>query len=159
MSQPPEELEFNGDWPPFEDMLYQVFLDTVVSARLTFRGLPVKTQFRPETRGKGFSFWHVISEAESPTNRNEEDRIPDIERCRKLRWIAWLIVNAGQPGFSWWENQRGSETRAVIWAEEHDFAVILAKRRDKYVLKTAYCLKDRRRASFARERDEYWDRP
>ena len=152
---PPDLLEFTEEWSSYEDRLYQVYLETVVNAGLLFRSWPVKVLYRPETRGKGFSFWHVISEAPDHNNRNEDDRIPDLERCRKLRWVAWVIRNAGQDGFSWWENRRGSETRVVIWAEVFDFAVVLAKRNGYYVLKTAYCVKERRRASFARERDEY----
>jgi len=49
----------------------------------------------------------------------------------------------------------------VIWAEQHDFAVVLAKRVSRdgpkfYLLKTAYCLKPHRKKTFARERDAFW---
>ena len=158
MKRPPELLESGGDWRTYEDLLYQEFLDTVVKRSLTFRGLPVTAPHRPEFRGKSFSFWHVISEAPKPNNRNENDRLPDLERCRRIRWIAWAIEHSEEAGFSWWENRRGSETRVGIWAEGHDFAVILAKRRDYYSPKTAYCVKERRRADFARERDAYRNR-
>lgn len=158
-TNPPQLLEFDGDWPPYEDMLYQVYLETIVHYGLVFRDWPVRTQYRPETRGKGFSFWHVISEAPSPKNKNEDERIPDLERCRKLRWVAWVIQHAGEEGFPWWENKRGTETRVVIWAEAYDFAVVLAKRNGYYLLKTAYCLKEHRKAAFAREKDEFWKRP
>ena len=161
MSQPPELIPFSGDWASYENALYAVYLETVVRANLTFLGAPVRAQFRPETRGKGFSFWHLISEAPERSNRNEDDRIPDLARCARLRWVSWCIRNVGQPGFSWWENQRKRETHVVIWAEAHDFAVVLAKRNTQegtsfYLLKTAYCLKGHRRDSFAKERDAFW---
>lgn len=164
MSQPPELMPFNhygGNWPAYEAALYEVYLETVVHAGLRFCGAPIKAQFRPETRGKGFSFWHLISEAPDNKNRNEDDRIPDLDRCARIRWVAWCILHAEADGFSWWENQRKGETHVVIWAEANDFAVVLAKRKTKegprfYLLKSAYCLKPHRWATFAKERDEFW---
>lgn len=161
MTQPPELTPFAGDWPSYENEIYTLYLRTVVHAGLQFAGAPVRAQFRPDTRGKGFSFWHLISEAPDRNNRNEDDRIPDLDRCARIGWVAWCIENAGTPGFSWWENERKRETHVVIWAEAHDFAVVLAKRITQegpryYLLKTAYCLKPHRRAMFAKERDAYW---
>jgi hypothetical protein len=160
LSQPPELMPFNGDWNSYEEAIYSVFLHSVVHGGLTFHGSPIKAQFRPATRDKGFSFWHLISEAPDRANRNEDDRIPDLDRCARIRWISWCIGNAESDGFSWWENRRKSETHVVIWAEAHDFSVVLAKRQTRdgpryYLLKTAYCLKQHRRATFAKERDEF----
>lgn len=157
MTQPPALLVFSGDWPPYEDQVYAAFLVSFVRKGIAFRGLQVKAQFRPETRGKGFSFWHVISAGRD--NRNEDDRQPDLRRCERIRWIGWAIEQAanGVAGFSWWENQRGSETRVVIWAEAWDFAVVLAKRRDYFLLKTAYAgLRSHRTTTFIKERDAYY---
>lgn len=161
MSQPPELMPFAGDWNSYEEAIYAVYLHSVVHGGLRFLEAPIKAQFRPETRGKGFSFWHLISEAPDRDNRNEDDRIPDLERCARIQWVAWCIRNAENDGFSWWENRRKSETHVVIWAEAHDFAVVLAKRQTRkgpryYLLKTAYCLKAHRRATFAKERDAFW---
>jgi hypothetical protein len=94
-----------------------------------FRGDPVKVRYMPESKRKGYGFWHLISEAPDQGNRDEDERIPDLRRCERVRWVAWCIQNAHEAGFSWWENERGRETHVVIWAEEHDFAVVLAKRR------------------------------
>lgn len=158
MSAPPDLILFGGDWAPYEDQIYDVFVTTFVRRGPKFNGWPVKAQFRPETHGKGFSFWHVISEAKDPRNRNEEDRIPDLRRCERIAWIAWAIdcAASNMEGFSWWENRRGSNVHVVIWVESYDFAVVLAKRNGFYVLKTAYCeLKSHRRQSFERERAEF----
>ncbi len=44
----------------------------------------------------------------------------------------------------------------VIWAQSHDFAVVLAKRKDYYVLKTAYAeIKSHRRKTFEAEREAF----
>lgn len=120
----------------------------------------MKVRFRPESKHKGYGFWHLISEAPDQANRNEDDRVPDLRRCERVRWVAWCIENAGKPGFSWWENQRWNETHVVIWAEAHDYAVFLAKRGTQegigfYLLKTAYCLRERNIRKFTKERDAW----
>jgi len=159
MIDPPPLLHFEGDWSEYEDVLYKAFLETFVRPIIHFRGWRVSAPYRPEIRGKHFSFWHVISEPPHPENRNEDARVPDIRRCERVRWIAWAIqqADAGMEGVSWWENRRGNDTHVVIWVEEKDYVVILGKRRDYYVLKTAYYgLKPRRRKVFEKERRQFW---
>lgn len=152
----PELLPFQGDWPSYEDELYRVFVAEVVRSGLTFRGQRVSCQYRPPTRGKHFGFWHLISEGEK-----EEDRVPDLRRCERLRWVPWVIRNADSDArVSWWENQRGSNTHVVLWFEEEDFVVVLAKRADYYLLRTAYCVENaHRRKGLQRERDAFWGAP
>jgi len=162
LSQPPDLMHFNDydGWSNYENAIYAEYLATVAHAGLRFMGEQVRVRFRPETKQKGYGFWHLISEAPSNDNRNEDDRIPDLERCARIRWVAWCIQNVDALGFSCWENQRGRETHVIIWAELYDFAVVLAKRQSEegcryYLLKTAYCLKPHRLKSFIRERDAY----
>lgn len=158
MTAPPDLIPFEGDWLPYEDRIYEVFLDSFVRRNVQFNGWVVKAQFRPEAHGKGFSFWHVISESPDPRNKKEVDRIPDLRRCERIAWISWAIscVEAGVSGFYWWENRRGSNVHVVIWAEANDFAVVLAKRNGYYVLKTAYGeIRSNRRRAFENERDAF----
>jgi hypothetical protein len=152
---PPELVLFEGEWTLYEDEIYQCFVATVVRGRLTFENMPISVQYRPETNGKHFGFWHVISESENRHNHAEEDRIPDIKRCERIKWIAWLIKNYTADGVSWWKNKRKGKTHIVIWAEELDFAVILAERKGYYLLKTAYWVKPFRKRQFTKERDAW----
>jgi len=163
LSNPPDLLPFTGylDWSDYEDNIYRIYLETVAHARLLFLGEPVKVRFNPTTKRKGYGFWHLISEAPSQDNRNEDDRVPDLRRCERVRWVAWCIQNAGAAGFSWWENQRWGETHVVIWAEAYDYAVMLGKRDTTegvryYLLKTAYCLRPHNVRKFEKERDAFW---
>ena len=149
---PPLELMFNP-WQQYEDHLYGIFLDTVVNSGLTFQGLPVKSQYRPETKDKGFSFWHLISEGD-----DEVERQPCPRRCERIRWFAWIIENVGDCNeITWWENNRGSNTHVVIWLEQEQFAVILAKRNGYYLIKTAYVVKSKREVTFRKERERFWE--
>lgn len=133
---------------------HRKFLARKIKALKAAHGLP------PESKRKGYGFWHLISEAPDQGNRDEDERIPDLRRCERVRWVAWCIQNAHEAGFSWWENERGRETHVVIWAEEHDFAVVLAKRLTQqgprfYLLKTAYCLRSHAIRKFTKERDAW----
>jgi hypothetical protein len=56
---------------------------------------------------------------------------------------------------SCWENKRGRNIHVVLWLEEYDFAVILAKRSGYYLLKSAYCVKPHRKKSFRKEREKF----
>ncbi len=146
MSLPPL-IPFFGDWDSYEEELYQNYLKTVVNAGLQFLGTRVTCPYRPATKGKHFSFWHIISEGEK-----EEDREPDLKRCARISWIGWMIKNADiSDDLKWWENKRGKNTHVVIWHEQESFAVVLAKRNGCYMLKTAYWVKSRRADDFRRE--------
>jgi len=146
MSEPPEFIEvgdFPGDdfatrWESYLEHIYQRYLGSVANGGLTFRGLPVRCQFRPMTHGKAFGFWHMMQEGSG--GRGEEDRTIDLERCRRVEWIAWVILNAGaHPGIRVFRQaQRWGEQPWALWLHEHDYVVILWERNGYFLLKTAF---------------------
>lgn len=143
---------FQGNWQEYVDILYKIYEEEIVFGNLYFKGLPVKCQYRPPTLGKSYGFWHVISNG--PV---EEERIPDLRRCERIRWIPWLIQHVDKDSrISWWENKRGRNIHVVIWLEPEDFAVILAKRKGYYLLKTAYCVAPHRKKTFLKEKERFW---
>ncbi len=147
----PPLYKFHGNWDAYVNEIYKIYLDEIVDAGHTFQGLPIRHKFIPKTDNKGYGFWHLISEG-----RVEEDRIIDIQRCERIRWIAWIIEYAETSHrISWWENRRKSSKNVVLWAENEEFAVILSKRSGYYLLTTAYVVKPNRKRSFAKERDNY----
>jgi hypothetical protein len=86
----------------------------------------------------------------------EEERTPDLERCARIPWIAWVIRNADKPKVvRWWENERstshGLKTRVPLWFVEQNYVVILEKRDDFYLLVTTYCLRDHQIKKFQKE--------
>ena len=74
------------------------------------------------------------------------------------KWLNFKrpLTVGREPRISWWQNRRSSNTHVVIWIEEKDFAVILAKRSKYYLLKTAYCVTPHRRKTFKKEREKFW---
>jgi len=153
---PPELFTLNGEWEEYLKQVYEIYLCTIINSNLIFQGLPVKAKYMPATRGMGFGFWHLISEA-APTKgkKDEDERVPDLHRCERIRWVAWAILNAGNSDILFWENNRSGNVHVVIWVKEHDFAVVLSKRKDYYLLKTAYCVKKYRKVDFQKEWENY----
>ena len=138
-------------WNVFLEAIYQVFLRNVVRGGLQFQGLPVSCRYNPPYDGKHYSFWHLMSEG-----GDEEKRTPDLERCARIPWIAWVIQNADNPKVvRWWENERstahGLKTRVPLWFVEQNYAVILEKRENYYLLITTYCLDGHRIRKFEKE--------
>jgi hypothetical protein len=159
MSALPDFLEmadFPGDdylsrWNAYVEAIYQVYSREVAYGRLTFRGQPVRCQYRPETNGKHFAFWHMMQEA--ALGKREEDRTIDLERCRRVRWIAWAIQNAGNDSAIrvFKQAARAGETSWVLWLHEDAYAVILWERNGYFLLKTAFNVRTHKEREFTRD--------
>jgi hypothetical protein len=113
-----------------------IYLREVAHGRLTFQGLPVNCRYQPETFGKHYAFWHMMQEGPI-----EDERTADPERCKRVRWIAWVIraAEAGNPRIKVFpEEKRYGEQPWALWMEEENYVVILWERNGYYLLKTAY---------------------
>ncbi len=147
-----EAEDYPGDdsaerWKNYIEGLYTIYVKTVAHGNLRFRGQPVRCQFRPETLGKHYAFWHMMQEG-----FNENDRTVDPERCRRVAWIAWVIQNAEiDPRIRVFPQARGSEKSWVLWLEQAGYAVILWERKDYYLLKTAFLVRQHKRKEFERD--------
>ena len=144
----PDLLHRNGDWKDYLNDVHQIYLETISRVDLAFDGLPLRTRYFPCDDGKSATFWHMITEGEI-----ESSRTPDERRCERIRWVAWMITNAKtDTSLCWWENTRRGNTHVVIWLRSERFAVILAKRSNYYLLKSAYWVKDHRSDDFDERR-------
>jgi hypothetical protein len=133
MELPPLEI-FSGDWQNYEDRIYAVYQECVIQSNLRFNNLAVRTRITPETKGKHFGFWHMVSEGEV-----EEEREPDLRRCERIRWVSWVIENCFKYSeISWWLEKRNNRSEIVIWIEAEQYVVVLSERRDYWLLKTSY---------------------
>jgi hypothetical protein len=116
---PPDLLlfeAFGGDWKAYEVELYRVFLEEI------------------HPRGAG-SLGFVLASVQE--GRVEDDRMPDLRRCERIRWVRWIIENgATHAEIDEWQNRRGTETNALLWYRQ-EYLVVLAQRRDYWLLKTA----------------------
>jgi hypothetical protein len=117
--------------------VYARFCNDFVHGRVLFEGKRVSVRRHPESRGKGYGFWHCVQEGAI-----EEKRVPDLARCARIGWIRAVIENAGDPLIERWVNGRNGERNDLLWLGE-EFLVVLADRgggAEPYMLlKTAYC--------------------
>ena len=143
--------DYKGNWSVYLDSLYDIYLNDIVGSKLHYNNLPVAFKFRPFYEGKGFAFWHTISEGEK-----EENRTPDLRRCERIKWISWTIKNVTvNREITSWENKRGQNNHVVLFFEAKSYVVILAKRTGYYLFKTAYCATPHRKKQLIKERQRY----
>lgn len=151
---PPDLVPFNafgGDWQAYEAELFRIFIADLVNDGVQFDGLRVGCRRHPEAAGKWASFWHLVQEG-----RIEEDRLPDLRRCERIRWVRWVIENAGaDDGIDMWQNNRGTEINTLLWFRE-EYLVVLGQRQGYWLLRTAYCTqKSGRIRQLRKERDAF----
>ena len=125
--------QYGGDWNRYVEVLYRFFCKDFVNSRPTLDSRPVNHKRLPLSDGKVATFWHIISEG-----RTEDDRVPDLRRCERIRWPRPTIESTDADEVKCWTNRRRGETRIVLWLEKQDYVVILADRRHYVLLWTAY---------------------
>ncbi len=92
-------------------------------------------------QNKEYTFWHIIS--------NDEKKGPNFERCQNIAWIRFMIENYQQ--MITWENERKSAKSLCIVDPEWNYLVVLRKRKDYYLLWTAYPLTSVRKQKLQKE--------
>lgn len=150
----PEELhysDYNGDWERFLSDVYTVFEQDFKRSKPIYQSIPI-TYDDNMVDGKEAVFWHIIQKEDTLTGL----RVTDLRRCECIPWPRPLIENPADSAISIWENTRNRQTRILIWAEQLNYLVVLARMPKVMVLVTAYCTDfEYRRKQLIKERDEY----
>ncbi|MHA1395676.1 MAG: hypothetical protein ACTSRZ_19410 [Promethearchaeota archaeon] len=123
---------YNGNWDVYVEVLYNYYSNDFIKSKPYFRGERLRVKRHPQYQGKDATFWHLIQE------ENNNSRIPNIQRCERIRWPKPIIENCDVPEIKIWENKRRGEKRICIWLEERNYLVVLAKRRNYILFWTAY---------------------
>lgn len=144
--------DYDGNWTNYQKKLHGIFLGTILN-KLTFLGLPVRCRYFQPINKKHRSFWHLISEG----SKNDEERIPDLRRCERLPWISHMIKNSHNKEIKCWENNRNKNTNTILWLPPESYMVILSKRKDHYLLLTAYVHKKFKIKSNTKESEVFTD--
>lgn len=124
---------YNGEWEKYLDALYVFFRKDFIDSRPSFRGRRLGFKKHPIEKGKEATFWHFIQEGQT-----EEDRIPDIRRCERIRWPKPVIEKSEDKAIKVWENIRNNEKRILLWLENREYLVVLAERKGYLLPWTAY---------------------
>ena len=125
--------EYEGNWERYLEAIYNYFKQDFIDNRPSFRGRRLGLKKHPCEKGKEATFWHFIQEGP-----NEDDRIPDIRRCERIRWPKPVIENADKPVIKIWENKRKNDKRILLWLEGQEYLVVLAERKGYLLPWTAY---------------------
>lgn len=136
-------------WRVYLEALYQVYQRTLVWGELSFRELQLRCRRLPESQFKHFGFWHLVQEGFP-----EEHRTPDLDRCRRLLWVAWVIQNADtDPRIrTFLQTPRHGEKKPwALWLYEHQYAVMVAERTGYCLLKTAFMVHSKKQQEFERD--------
>lgn len=143
---------YEGDWGEYIEVVYQFFVEQFVDNQPLFNGKTVAFKRHPEEDNKVYTFGHCTSSDE----KTIEERVPDLRRCERIRWIRPIIENCHDPSIKIWKNKRKRETRVLLWLEEMDYVVILTERNNYYILWTTYITdRSHTREKFRKEYEDY----
>jgi hypothetical protein len=140
-----------GSWDRYVEVLYAHFREDFVDRRACFRGIELRLKRYPLTDGKEATFWHLISKG-----RDEQKRIPDIERCERIRWPRPVIEHCEETVIRMWPTIRRGERRICLWLVNQDYLVVLASRNGYLMPWTAYVVRwEHTRKRLQREFEEH----
>ena len=152
MSDTPEWLpslvllqEYNGDWKQYIEAVYDYFKSDFIISKPRFGHRAIRLKRYPLLEGKEATFWHVTSEG-----KTENQRIPDLRRCERIRWPRPIIDHYTNEVIRCWTNERRLERRIVLWFYEQNYVVVLADRKKYVLLWTTYIV------SYKHTREKLW---
>ena len=125
--------EFGGEWSQYIEAVYAYFKVDFIDSQPMYRDRRVLPRREPMSDGKEAAFWHLVSEGEQ-----EDDRLPDLRRCERIRWPRPVIEHCSVPEVKLWENERRGKKNVCMWLESPDYLVVLGVRNGYLVLLTAY---------------------
>ena len=145
---------YSGDWKLYQEALYKIFKDTILN-KTTFLSLPVRCKYFPPIEGMHQCFWHLITESPKDSKK-DEDREIDLRRCEeRISWIAHILKNHNDSEIICWE--RDYDKHTVLWLKNDCYMIVLSKRRNYYLLKTAYLHRKGKIRSNLRDMAKYRD--
>jgi len=125
--------DHNGHWEIYLEVLYRHFSNDFIVAIPNFNGRRIALKKHPEYQGKEATFWHLIS-----SGNEEEERLPDLRRCERIRWPRSLIDNHPNNDVLVWSEPRYNEQRIHLWVVHEDYVLVLADRKEYVLLWTAF---------------------
>lgn len=124
---------YKGDWERYLNALYAIFCTDFLQSKPRFRGVELALKRHPIISDKEATFWHIISEGAI-----EDERLPNMRRCERIRWPRPTIENCDAGDVKIWTEVRGGENRIHIWLEAESYLVVLNERKGYTLLWTAY---------------------
>lgn len=137
----------DGNWSSYLETIYEYFCADFVRSKPAYPDKRFALKRYPVSQEKEATFWHLISEG-----RDEEERIPDMRRCERIRWPRPMIEAVESERVYVWRNVRGRNERTLIAVDDFSYVVVLDEREDYVLLWTAfYVEREHRRKKLAKE--------
>jgi len=136
---PPDILDSSGSWEAFLTRLYAVFTRDFKQHRALHQGLTVTYDGRvlPDGMGMEEGFWHVITKDDPASGQ----RLPDYRRAERLPWARPSLESPLRSEIRVFDYDHGAKDKGIrryVWLHNHDYVLILVKRKKAFVWITAY---------------------
>jgi hypothetical protein len=130
--------DHGGNWHRYLDCVYRHFCQDFKPCRFTINGKRIGIQKEPIVDGREATFWHLIS-----TGQVEDERLPDLRRCERIRWVGALIEAVPSEAVRYWESRRSNakrrnQDRLLVALPDFSYVVVLTDRGSYAMLITAY---------------------
>jgi len=125
----PSQIEYDGDWHLFLNVSYAVFeRDLKRYPKVMYHDHIVFIDKRLLDSDREEGFWHLISRKDQETG----ERLPDIERARKITWVRPIIEHFWADEVVEFDKDEGRRgVRSYLWLRDYDYVVILQKKRQR----------------------------
>jgi hypothetical protein len=125
--------DHGGSWDTYLEAVYRAYCeDWVFGAPATFQGKSIRCKQSPSHVGKEYAFWHLTS-----VDEKNGDRVPDLRRCERIRWIRHVIAHADSEHARVWRSDRHEE-RYLVALDDFSYVAVLGRRTGYFLLVTAY---------------------
>ena len=133
------ECKDYSKYAEYENRIFEIYNKLYELGTIKYLNVLVRMKHYPPDYGVRTGFYHMICENYDHTG-DEKDRKPNFRRCERIKWakefIEWCSSNCDK---IWvWENERHNKKNVLIYCPEENYLVVLAKRKNYYLLTTAY---------------------
>lgn len=125
--------DYNGNFDDYFQAVYAVFEHHFIRSQPLFNGVRVSAQKFPLVDNIHRTFYHITHEGEHENNRS-----PDFRRMERIRYPKFLIRSFPHDHILVWKNQRGRDTRILIFNETEGYLTVLTERKGFNLFWTAY---------------------
>jgi len=143
--------EYGGNISTYLEAIYAVFKADFVDSKPTFQGIRLGLKKHPIIEGKEYTFYHFTHDGDVET-----ERLPNLRRLERIPYPRPMIDNSRHPYLKVWRNQRGKNSRILIFHEGEGYLVVLDDRGDYILPWTAYLVEFKSRREKLINEYEAW---